>query len=97
MIFLPPFDVFCVHRLQSNNLGPELLALLLLPTMIKTAKTFAVTPRLVVLTSSLHTLAGPEDIVVFESAAEVHKTLSSAKHCTPRYGDSPPSLIDLIR
>lgn len=52
------------RSLQVNNLSTSLLALLLLPRMIATAKTHNITPRLVVVASEVHywTTIGPEVI-----------------------------------
>lgn len=44
---------FC-HSLQVNNLSTSLLSLLLLPTMVRTARDYEVIPRLVIVSSEVH-------------------------------------------
>jgi hypothetical protein len=58
-----------------NNLGLELLTLLLLPKMMNTAKQFSVTPRVAFVTSDLfHTIQFPSDSI---SDTGVHEVLAS--------------------
>ena len=51
------------HSLQVNNLSTSLLALLLLPRMIATAKTHNTTPRLVIVASEVHYWTKIEPVV----------------------------------
>ncbi|KAJ7579307.1 hypothetical protein C8J56DRAFT_868375 [Mycena floridula] len=77
--------------IQVNNLSQELLALLLLPKMLETAKRFSVVPRIVVVSSGVHYwIKEPEPELM--NATNLHETLSSEEYCsvpgkmgTPRY------------
>ncbi|KAJ7584382.1 hypothetical protein C8J56DRAFT_151105 [Mycena floridula] len=67
--------------LQVNNLSQELLALLLLPKMLETARLFSVVPRLVVVSSGAHrsiTELEPE----LANSTNIHQTLSSKEYCS---------------
>jgi retinol dehydrogenase-12 len=70
-------------RLQVNSLSTPLLALLLLPIMIRTAKEHSTLPRLVVVASGVHYWI-TIDKKLGENP-ELLKTLGSAEHCTTRY------------
>ncbi|KAJ7593752.1 hypothetical protein C8J56DRAFT_1120539 [Mycena floridula] len=67
--------------LQVNDLSQELLAFLLLPKMLETAKRFSVVPRLVVVSSATHYwITGPESELM--NATNIHETLSSEEYCS---------------
>ncbi|KAF8888746.1 hypothetical protein BD779DRAFT_428814 [Infundibulicybe gibba] len=56
-IFMPRYEATkdgWESTIQVNNLAPELLALLLLPRIIATAREHGTTPRIVVVTSAVH-------------------------------------------
>jgi hypothetical protein len=58
------------------------MALLLLPTMLKTAREHSTVPRLVVVPSEVHYWASIEKQIRENHA--MLKTLGSAEYCTPR-------------
>jgi len=66
--------------LQTNHLGTALLAILLLPSMLKSTSSSPF-PRLVVVTSEMHYMANLRD-----EAKKDHiiNTLNDSKHCTPK-------------
>ncbi|KAJ7733420.1 hypothetical protein DFH07DRAFT_928832 [Mycena maculata] len=66
--------------LQVNHLSITLLALLLLPSMIKTSREHATLPRLVVVSSGAHYWIEIEKPVV--ENPEIVKTVGSAEYCT---------------
>ncbi|KAF8998500.1 hypothetical protein BDQ17DRAFT_1309044 [Cyathus striatus] len=77
--------------IQVNNLSLPLLALLLLPQMIKTAETHSTLPRLVVVGSEVHYFAKFKQKVL--DSSNPLKTLSDREYCTSsimraRYTDS---------
>ncbi|KAJ7483266.1 hypothetical protein FB451DRAFT_960393, partial [Mycena latifolia] len=68
--------------LQVNNLSPSLLALLLLPRMLHTARAHATLPRIVVVSSSVHhwiTLDKPLDL---REDPAMLKTLGGTEYCS---------------
>lgn len=75
--------------LQVNVLASSMLALLLLPTMLETARRYHVMPRVVVVSSSVHYWLDPWDKKTLESP-NVLKALSETKDFTPlrRYYES---------
>ncbi|KAJ7584587.1 hypothetical protein C8J56DRAFT_1166630 [Mycena floridula] len=67
--------------IQVNNLSPELLAILLLPKMLETAKKFPTVPRIVVTTSGTHYLTDfPKEAI---ESPNIHQKLSDNDFCTP--------------
>ncbi|KAF5334563.1 hypothetical protein D9758_015787 [Tetrapyrgos nigripes] len=82
--------------LQVNYLSPSLLTLLLLPTMIETAKTSPNRPRIVSVTSHMHSQTTLDDELknVDSTASTILKYMSSEEYCNKegimerRYGDS---------
>lgn len=68
--------------LQVNNISSSLLALLLLPRMLDTAKQFNTIPRIVIVSSEVHFWTSFED-KVFESP-NAFELLSSEAYCTSR-------------
>ncbi|KAJ7587092.1 hypothetical protein C8J56DRAFT_787096 [Mycena floridula] len=72
----------CEVCLQVNDLSQELLALLLLPKMLETAKRFAVVPRLVVVSSGLHCGITEPDVAELLNATNIFEMLSSKEYCT---------------
>ncbi|KAF7371072.1 WW domain-containing oxidoreductase [Mycena sanguinolenta] len=66
--------------LQVNNLSTPLLALLLLPAMIRTAEQYSTTPRIVVVSSSMHYWVKINKDV--SENPDMLKTLGSAEYCT---------------
>ncbi|GLB43401.1 putative protein CC1G_02706 Coprinopsis cinerea okayama7 130 [Lyophyllum shimeji] len=77
--------------LQVNCLSLALLALRLLPSMIRTAEEYNTHPRLVVVTSEVHSWSKIDKRVL--DGDEILKTLGSKEYCTPakmaeRYNDS---------
>ncbi|KAJ6580899.1 short-chain dehydrogenase [Mycena capillaripes] len=68
--------------LQVNDLSTSLLALLLLPTMIKTAQQHSTTPRLVVVSSGVHYWVEMEKGIL--ENPDMLKTLGSAEYCTDK-------------
>ncbi|KAJ7167394.1 hypothetical protein C8R43DRAFT_1061015 [Mycena crocata] len=80
--------------LQVNCLSTPLLALRLLPAMIKTADEHHTTPRLVVVASGMHywvTL----DKSLYESP-DIFKTLGSAEYCTSKVMQERYSVTKLL-
>ncbi|KAJ7120951.1 hypothetical protein C8R44DRAFT_877267 [Mycena epipterygia] len=68
--------------LQVNCLATSLVALLLLPAMIKTGQDHSTTPRLVVVSSEAHYWVEiPKDLC---ENPEILKTLGSYEYCTPK-------------
>ena len=66
-------------RLQTNHLGTTLLAILLLPYMMKAVPTGPF-PRLTIVTSDLHFMANLSE----ESKQDrILETINDEKHCTP--------------
>ncbi|KAJ7593815.1 hypothetical protein C8J56DRAFT_1043599 [Mycena floridula] len=66
--------------LQVNNLSQELLALLLVPKMLETAKRFSVVTKLVVVASDAHYWVTEEPELM--NATNILETLSSEKYCS---------------
>ncbi|KAJ7780227.1 hypothetical protein DFH07DRAFT_865313 [Mycena maculata] len=66
--------------LQVSNLSTPLVALRLLPSMIKTAQEHSTQPRLVIVSSEVHYWHDIEKPVV--ESPEIVKTLASAEYCT---------------
>ncbi|KAJ7286856.1 hypothetical protein C8J57DRAFT_572775 [Mycena rebaudengoi] len=69
--------------LQVNCLATNLLTLLLLPSMLRTATRHSTVPRIVVVSSETHYWA-EFDKKVRETRGEILKTLGSAAYCTPK-------------
>ncbi|KAJ7078774.1 hypothetical protein C8R44DRAFT_910112 [Mycena epipterygia] len=70
--------------LQVNCLSTPLLALLLLPSMIKTAQEYSISPRIVVVSSGSHHWVTIEKSIAEDPA--ILQTLGSAEYCSkPRY------------
>ncbi|KAK2459322.1 hypothetical protein APHAL10511_008677 [Amanita phalloides] len=67
--------------LQVNHLSTALLALLLLPRMIETARRHSVTPRLVIISSDTHHRTTFDQQV--RDSEEPLKILGSKEYCTP--------------
>ncbi|KAJ6540465.1 hypothetical protein B0H19DRAFT_1175721 [Mycena capillaripes] len=67
--------------LQVSSLSTPLLALRLLPMMLKTAREHSTLPRLVVVSSEVHYWARIEKKL--SDNADMLKTLGSAEYCTP--------------
>ncbi|KAG6918156.1 hypothetical protein DXG01_016141 [Tephrocybe rancida] len=87
--------------LQVNCLSLFLIALRLVPQMIKTGVDYATHPRLVIVTSEVHFWA---KIAETMPERDIYKTLSDKEYCTPsvvadRYPDTklPLVLRELIR
>ncbi|KAJ7838051.1 hypothetical protein B0H13DRAFT_2677621 [Mycena leptocephala] len=75
--------------LQVNCLSTPLLALLLLPAMIKTAEQHSTVPRLVVVSSGMHYWAKIDKRVT--ENPDILKTIGSAEYCTKKImGDRYP-------
>src|ERR1700761_512268 len=68
------------HRLQTNNLGTALLAILLLPSMLKSSAS-STFPRLVLVTSDLHYMA---DLHNEAKTDHILNTLNDRTYCTPK-------------
>ncbi|KAF9460538.1 short-chain dehydrogenase [Collybia nuda] len=86
--------------IQVNNLSLPLLALLLLPHMVRTGREYGTIPRLVVVGSGVHYWANLEKAVL--ESGNILGTLSSKKYCTPqvmahRYFDSKLLNIFFVR
>ncbi|PBK67947.1 short-chain dehydrogenase [Armillaria solidipes] len=80
------------RTLHTNNLGPELLAIRMIPKMLETARKHSVTPRLVVVASDVHYWTAIEKDVIASSSGILAK-LSDKEYCTEevmkhRYHDS---------
>lgn len=69
--------------LQVNHLSTSLLALLLLPAMIKTAQQHSTSPRLVVVSSDMHYWVKMDKNL--SENPDILKTLGSAEYCTEKY------------
>ncbi|KAJ7893281.1 hypothetical protein B0H13DRAFT_2037540 [Mycena leptocephala] len=67
--------------LQISCLSTPLIALLLLPSMLKTAREHSTLPRLVVVSSEVHYWAAIDKSVA--ENADMLKTMGSAEYCTP--------------
>lgn len=78
---LPQLTDRFAHRFQVSCLSTPLLAFLLLPTMIKTAREHSTIPRLVVVSSEMHYWASIEKEV--RENPDMLKTFGSEKYCTP--------------
>ncbi|KAK0431559.1 hypothetical protein EV421DRAFT_1742997 [Armillaria borealis] len=79
------------RTLHTNNLGPELLAIRMIPKMLETARKHSVTPRLVVVASDVHYWTAIEKDVIASSG--ILAKLSDKEYCTEevmkhRYHDS---------
>ncbi|KIL64811.1 hypothetical protein M378DRAFT_186611 [Amanita muscaria Koide BX008] len=86
--------------IQVNCLAPSLLALLLLPIMVETAKNHLITPRIVVVSSEVHGWASFSDQVL--SSHSPLQVLGSNEYCTKevmgrRYPDSKLLNILFVR
>ncbi|KAF7291684.1 hypothetical protein HMN09_01259700 [Mycena chlorophos] len=80
--------------LQVNCLSMPLLALLLLPHMVKTATEYGVVPRIVMVASEVHYWATIEKRVV--NGSNILETLGSKQYCTPKAMDSRYFLTKLL-
>ncbi|KAJ7156907.1 hypothetical protein C8R43DRAFT_1183379 [Mycena crocata] len=80
--------------LQVANLSTPLLALLLLPAMIRTAQQHSTVPRLVVVSSEVHYWVEIEKSVCDDSAPL--KVLGSHEYCTPKVMESRYLLTKLL-
>ncbi|KAF5361813.1 hypothetical protein D9756_002391 [Leucocoprinus leucothites] len=70
------------RAIQVNDLSGSLLAFLLLPRMLETAKQYITTPRIVVVSSEVHYWTSLErDVLDSPNAFEL---LGSEKYCTPK-------------
>jgi len=88
------------QALQVNDLSSSLLAILLVPRLLETARQENTTPRLVVVTSELHYWTEIED-QIFDSP-NAFDVLGSKEYCTPkilksRYADSKLLNIFFVR
>jgi hypothetical protein len=73
--------------MQVNYLAQSLLALLLLPQMIRTAEEYSTTPRLVMVSSEVHFFATlPQQVMESQNILE---TLGSKEHWTTPEGAYP--------
>ncbi|KAF8176360.1 NAD(P)-binding protein [Mycena galopus ATCC 62051] len=79
---------------QISCLSTPLLAFLLLPAMLKTAREHSTLPRLVVVSSEVHYWASIEKDV--RENPDILKTLGSAEYCTPIKMVSRYLLIKLL-
>ncbi|KAF9447064.1 NAD(P)-binding protein [Macrolepiota fuliginosa MF-IS2] len=68
--------------LQVNNLSSSLLALLLLPRVLKTAKQHGTIPRIVIVSSEVHFWTTFEDKVL--DSPNAFEVLGSKEYCTPQ-------------
>ncbi|KAJ7593817.1 hypothetical protein C8J56DRAFT_422140 [Mycena floridula] len=66
--------------LKVNNLSQELLALLLLPKMLETAKRLSVVTKLVVVSSDAHYWVEEEPQLM--NATNIHEAINSEKYCS---------------
>jgi len=80
--------------LQVNDLSTSLLALLLLPVMVKTAEQHSTLPRLVVVSSGVHYWIEIEKHV-YENP-DIIKTLGSSEYCTDKIMGSRYLLTKLL-
>jgi retinol dehydrogenase 12 len=70
------FQLLARYRLQVNALSPHLLAILLLPIMVRTAEAYKTRPRLIMVTSVAHQ-AAPVPFDVLENGSKgFHQTIS---------------------
>ncbi|KAF7357962.1 NAD(P)-binding protein [Mycena venus] len=68
--------------IQVNSLATPLVALLLLPRMMQTAREYGTVPRIVVVTSELHHWGSiPKEVLARGGALT---TLGSSEYCTPK-------------
>ncbi|KAK0431565.1 hypothetical protein EV421DRAFT_1927264 [Armillaria borealis] len=77
--------------IHTNNLGPGLLAIRMIPKMLETAREHSVTPRLVVVASDMHYWTKIEKDVI--ASPSILAKLSDKEYCTKevmthRYHDS---------
>ncbi|PBK94509.1 NAD(P)-binding protein [Armillaria gallica] len=77
--------------LHTNNLGPGLLAIRMIPKMLETARRYSVNPRLVVVASDVHYWTKIEKHVI--ASPSILAKLSEKEYCTKevmdhRYHDS---------
>lgn len=72
-------------RLQVNDLSPSLLAFLLLPRILETAKQYNTTPRIVVVASEVHYWTKLEDKVL--ASPNAFEVLGSKEYCTTKWAD----------
>lgn len=79
-VFIPNTRLY--SRLQVNDLSLSLLALLLLPRMLETAKQYNTVPRIVVVSSGVHYSARLEDKVF--TSPNAFEVLGSKEYCTPQ-------------
>ncbi|KAJ3507674.1 hypothetical protein NLJ89_g6175 [Agrocybe chaxingu] len=80
---------------QTNNLATSLLALLLLPRMLETAKQHNTLPRLVIVSSDVHywsRLGSERTLLDSEDPLQI---FGSEAYCTPRYERRLPPLAFL--
>ncbi|KAJ7151011.1 hypothetical protein C8R46DRAFT_914484 [Mycena filopes] len=80
--------------LQVNDLSTPLVALRLLPTMIKTAVQHSTVARLVIVSSSVHEHVEIEESVY--NKPHIFKTLGSSAYCTPKTMGSRYPLTKLL-
>lgn len=71
-----------LYSFQVNYLSTSLLALLLLPRMVETAKNYEVTPRIVVVTSEVHYWAKIDKAIL--EAPNPLKAYGSLDNFTPK-------------
>ncbi|KZV80721.1 NAD(P)-binding protein [Exidia glandulosa HHB12029] len=69
--------------LQVNHISTALLCILLVPLLNKTAQTFSVFPRIVIISSEMHFFATVEDKV--RARPRLLETLSSQEYCTQKH------------
>ncbi|KAJ7465913.1 hypothetical protein FB451DRAFT_1041224 [Mycena latifolia] len=81
--------------LQVNHLGTSFAVLLLLPTILKTAKEHATLPRIVLVSSALH-YAVTIDQKARSHPGQIFQTLSSAEYCTPKQMRAQYSVTKLL-
>ena len=72
-----------ISRLQVNYLALSLLALLLLPRMLQTAKDHTTTPRLVIVSSGVHHSVTIDPAVA--ACPKILQALSSRENSSPQY------------
>lgn len=71
-----------IYRLQVNCLSTPLVALLLLPHMLRTAQEYSTVPRLVVVASEVHYWASiPKSVL---ESGKILATIGSEEYCTPK-------------
>ncbi len=71
--------------MHTNNLGPGLLAIRMIPKMLETARKHSVNPRLVVVASDVHYWTKIEKDVI--ASPSILAKLSDKGYCTQEYVD----------